>query len=254
MNTPDWSNYLNQFKDVPILHIPIESIKVAVIVEPRILSQLPLVIRNFMYLLKGWACVVIHGTENGDFIRTELSDVPNIQYFQLHVQNLTVTQYNDLLCDDAFWAFLHSRGYRHALSFEWDTLLLNGNIDQFLGYDYIGAPWKNPQLKTLTVGNSGLCIRNIETMLHITQTCPRAFTIELGKGPTRRKGVFNAHNNDVYFAYWCKQKGYRIPTPEISGQFSMETKWYAPPCGLHAPAIDTIPHGIFEQLLSVRHV
>lgn len=52
----------------------------------------------------------------------------------------------------------------HVLSFEWDSWIINPYAwtDEFLEYDYIGAPWWYKD--GLNVGNSGFCLRSAKLM------------------------------------------------------------------------------------------
>jgi hypothetical protein len=92
---PEWSNYLKQF-DVGssyFTHVPKLSNKYCVIIEPRKHPLLKLVCKNFMFLLKGWGLIVYHGSENEEFVRSELADIPNIRYVNMKVDNLTIAKF-----------------------------------------------------------------------------------------------------------------------------------------------------------------
>jgi hypothetical protein len=249
---PYWSNYLNQY-DLSASYfqnITNSTNKYCVIVEPRIMPILPKVIKNFMYLLqnKGWGLIVVHGTKNELFIKSELSEWPNVKYYNLNVDNLTITSYNQLFCTPPFWNKLKELGCLHSFIFQTDTVLLKDDIDRFIQYDYIGAPWCIKFMGMLEVGNGGLSLRNVDKMIEITTTCQRTFTLLNGT-------PIHLENEDIYFAFWCLMNNYKIPTPTNAKEFSVETIYYENPSGLHKPHIDKFPSREFYiQLLNKKIV
>ena len=222
-----WDKYLDKF-DLPpsfFQHIPKDTDKFCVIVEPRNNPLLISVIKNFMFLLqtRGWGLIVFHGSKNETMVRDAFVKWPNVIMYNMNVVNLNVGSYSNLLMTGEFWRRLLDYGCKHALIFQMDTILLNPELDAFLEYDYVGAPWENG-FRGIVSGNGGLSLRNVETMLTIAETCP----IYHGQ----------LQFEDVFFSYWCKEKWYRVPTREIASQFSVETIFYETPCGMHKPTID----------------
>jgi Protein of unknown function (DUF5672) len=57
----------------------------------------------------------------------------------------------------------------HILTVQWDSWVLNPNAwnDEFLAYDYIGAPWWYND--DYNVGNSGFCLRSKRLMDYLTE-------------------------------------------------------------------------------------
>jgi len=227
---PEWNDYLSRFDFTPAAfqYIPLETTKHCVIVEPRKLLILPLVIKNFMFMLqhKGWGLIVFHGTDNEDFIREHLSGWPNVQYVNIGVSDLTSEAYSNLLCSPWFWKRCLTIGCRRALIFQCDTILLKDTVDNFEMYDYVGAPWCVKWLGCLEVGNGGLSLRNVQTMLDITCKKPRAGMI----------------NEDIYFSYYCLQDpDIHVPTFDLARSFAVETVYHENPCGMHQPHISRFP-------------
>jgi hypothetical protein len=249
---PYWSNYLTQF-DLSAEHfqnIPEVTDKYCVIVEPRSMEILPKVIKNFMYLLqhKGWGLIVAHGTENETFIKNHLNGWPNVKFYNLGEKNLTIDMYNMMFCTPKFWSDLLSMKCKHALIFQNDTLLLKDNIDDFLEYDYVGAPWFVKFYGILEVGNGGLSLRNVQKMIDITSQCPRYI-------PSEKGGTMYLDHEDIYFAFWCLMKNYKIPTPKKAKEFSVETVYYNDTCGLHKPLLKEFPSKQhYINLLNKKHV
>jgi hypothetical protein len=78
----------------------------------------------------------------------------------------SVAQYSRLLTHPDFWLALHAE---KALIFQVDSVLCSGStstIDDFLAYDYIGAPWIHAGD---IVGNGGLSLRSVDKMLYIAR-------------------------------------------------------------------------------------
>jgi len=237
---PEWSNYLEQFNKPNSEFFICDNSNVnkyCVIVEPRSLDLTILAIKNFLYLLqeKKWGLIIFHGTDNETFIKDKLSGIKNINYFNINKRNLQENEYNDLLCSQDFWKKIKSCGAKHALIFQSDTLLLKNDLDEFLHYDYVGAPWHIKWMGMLEVGNGGLSLRNVDTMLDISKYCPR---LQYQK------------NEDVYFCYWCIMREFKIAPPDVAKKFAVETVYYDSPCGLHKPHLDKFPNReAYSQML-----
>ena len=222
-----WDKYLDKF-DLPpsfFQHISKDTDKYCVIVEPRNNPLLISVIKNFMFLLqtRGWGLIVFHVTKNETLVHDALGEWPNVIMYNMNVVNLKTEDYSKLLMGANFWQRLLDYGCKHALIFQMDTILLNPDLDSFLEYHYIGAPW-DKKFGGIVSGNGGLSLRDVETMLTIAETCPANHG--------------QLWFEDIFFSYWCKEKGYHVPSKEIASQFSVETIFHETPCGMHKPTID----------------
>jgi hypothetical protein len=245
MEEPYWSDYLRQF-DLPAssFNIPINTNKFCVIVEPRKHKYLLPVIKNFMYLLqgKGWGLIVAHGTENEQFVHDELAEWKNVVYLNLGCPDLKNDLYNDILVSEKFWKDIQKTGCEHSLIFQTDTVLLRDNVDDYLTYDYVGAPWAIEFEPGLRVGNGGLSLRKVSTMLDIIQT-------------HKRTVLGGSMNEDIYFSYWCLKDGRNIPSVFEAKKFAVEMMYYHSPIGLHKPFIQNFPSfQDYIDMLSIRHV
>lgn len=218
----------SEFQAIPATHY-----KCCVIVEPRRHPLFKLVCKNFMYLLqhKGWGLIVYHGTENEDFVREALTGWPNVVYKNLGVNNLTLSMYNKLFTN---WNFWEKMPCKHALIFQTDVVLFSDNIDQFLEYDYVGAPW----CFNHRVGNGGFSLRKVQTMIDILKCIKPNSNI----------------NEDMVTSQLCYMFNKRLPTIEQAACFSAETIYMSEPCGLHKPHLDKFPPGVYEHLMSKRIV
>jgi hypothetical protein len=250
MNTPEWIEYQSQF-DLPASYfqnIPEKTRKYCVIIEPRCHERLIVVIKNFMYLLqtKGWGLIVFHSGENETFVKEGLANWVNVVYIKFTERNINIGEYNDFMCSPQIWQHLISADCNHALFFQTDTALLKDTVDDFLEYDYIGAPWGTKWLG-LDIGNGGLSIRNVLTMLMISRQCSRSVKTQFGERFLR--------NEDVFFSYHLAQQSRRLPSVETALKFSIETIFYEDPCGIHQPHYGNFPsYEAFANLFSKRYV
>ena len=255
MNLQEWSDYLEQYNTIEHLDLPESTNKYCVIMEFRVCPRLIQVINNFISILgpKGWGLIIFHGTKNEEFLKTNLSGkIKHVKYCKLDFENIDAQMYSNFLTSEDFWESLSNIGCEHTLIFQIDTVLLRPDIDKFLQYDYIGAPWFNPwrcfaygQFTTVKIGNGGLSLRKVRTMLDIIKRHPR----NLVETP-------QLENEDIYFAYWFeRERGlYHLPSPYIASEFSLETTWHPNPCGMHQPHLDKMPSiEEFKKLLLTRN-
>jgi hypothetical protein len=103
-----------------------------------------------------------------------------------------------------------------VLIFQSDAILLREGIDEFLEYDYIGAPWLKPKENSY-VGNGGLSLRTRDVILEISMT-------------NKIKEVIW---EDIYFVKCLKGRG--VADIETAKRFSMEDVYSPNPLGVHYP-------------------
>jgi hypothetical protein len=186
-----------------------------------------------MYLLqhKGWGLIVYHGTVNENFVREALAGWPNVVFKNLGVDNLTFPMYNTLFTDQSFWS---SMPCKHALIFQTDVVLFNDTIDQFLEYDYVGAPW----CFNHRVGNGGFSLRNVQTMIEIL----------------KKYNPDGSINEDMVISILCYALDKHLPTLQQAACFSAETIYISEPCGFHKPYLEKFPPGVYEHMMTKRIV
>ena len=81
------------------------------------------------------------------------------------IRNLSNIEHSEYMETSGFWK--NVKGEK-ALIFQTDSLLLRSGIDEFLSYDYVGAPWRKPKENQL-VGNGGLSLRTVSKMIEICE-------------------------------------------------------------------------------------
>jgi len=147
----------------------------AVIIEPRKHKALYFVLNNFLENLSDdWNIIIFHGNLNKEYINTIINHaLPQYKHrlslINLNVNNLTHEQYNQLLIKNRdFYKKIPTETF---LIFQTDTMIFSkykNLINDFLKYDYVGAPWPHEPLNNgQNVGNGGLSLRKKSKMLEI---------------------------------------------------------------------------------------
>ena len=215
-------NYLNEFiKKIdgytPI--IPTNTDYYAIIVEPRVDPKMLSIIKNHLYFLNNndsnikWGLQVFHGIDNKDFIYDILKDIKNVDFVDTGVKDFTKIDYNQYMKSHEFWGQVKGK---KILTFQTDTLLLRHGIDDFLKYDYIGAPWIKPKEERF-IGNGGLSLRTKSVMLDISD----------------KHKDYEPRWEDIFFVKWLDDN--QLPDIETAMKFSVENLFHPRPFGLHNP-------------------
>ena len=170
--------------------------KCAIIIDNRPSKQLDEIVERHMDYLPGWDLKRIH-------------DIP--------INN--GHDYNRILTDPLFWRGLVCD---KALIFQCDSMLLRNGIDEFLEYDFIGAPIDPVRNFPFPAMNGGLSLRTPKAMIE----CLDKKHISTTK--------YANHNEDIYFSYTLKELGFNIPDFETARKFSVETIYGLGSLGIHA--------------------
>lgn len=211
---------------------------IACIVEPRMMSSLEYSVRNIAGHLdsKEWILVVFYSQGifgNEHFVRYIFSELKfPILLLPITIQNLDPSyfNYNQFLKSESFWSFLAAISQR-TMIFQADSLLLkpflastSSNWNQFLMYDYIGAPWhlhpaatssawlhryRKSGLLSEGVGNGGLSLRNPSIMAAICKE-------------NNRRGLYL--NEDLFFVLFGKKmfSNFQLAPRNVSYLFAHE--------------------------------
>jgi len=214
LSTPLWRAFLDETKD-QVMALPWTISEksqncCAVIVEPRNSADMEYIVRNVNHFTGGWKVIWFHGLGNVAQAQALAQKLPGLQLIQLPVYDLK-RGYNELLTSASFYNQIPAE---NILVFQTDVLLLRKGIEEFLKYDYVGAPWHFGGF-----GNGGLSFRKKSRMLAVLQ----AYKFYGFQG-----------NEDVFFVD-CLQKmrGSVLPSIPKAGEFSVETVYFANPFGLH---------------------
>jgi hypothetical protein len=206
----------------------------AIIIEPRKHKALEFVLNNFWDNLdKRWAFVILHGTDNEEFVKNIVNKTKNASRTQLvnmRVSNLSVSQYSELFYNPLLYDYIPTETF---LVFQTDAIILKENrnkVYDFIHYDYVGAPWPHnlQLLGKMLVGNGGLSLRKKSKMLKLLSLKD---TI---KHPKSIYGKYMAE--DQFFnGYYFPNEYVSKPTFDQAQNFSVECVYYDAPFGVHKP-------------------
>ena len=196
----------SRFRAVTVLHKPC--------------STLGYTLTNFASNLgPDWPILLLHNDEVSSQLKQNKIVRLQRKHGILHTASLETNgfpaltsrrSYSKLLSSTRFWSAMKAQ---HILIFQTDSALCSMSpwtINDFLKYDYIGAPWID-RWYGMEVGNGGLSLRKTKTMILITESFK-----------------FNeTENEDIYFArgtYELAARGLsiNIPPVHVAAKFAYE--------------------------------
>jgi hypothetical protein len=158
-------NYMIKHIDIPDIHLG--SNFEAVLIEYRCFPHVELLIRNAIIKLGNkWSYSVICGNQNYEFMTKMCQQISNnIKVIKTNYNNLIPDDYNLFLTSIDFWNLLTGN---KILIYQEDSFIFKNNIEEFINWDYIGAPWpKNTNDTPNHVGNGGISLRTKQIMIDI---------------------------------------------------------------------------------------
>lgn len=236
-----WEDYLQYLNDRFRYYTPLVYKNTnynAVIVEPRLHENLSAVLKVCLYHLnenqsdKKWGLQILHGTENEEYVKECVLGWDNVVLTNIGVKNLTNIQHSELMETSNFWKQLNGQ---KILIFQTDSILLRNGIDEFLDFDYVGAPWRKPK-ENQYVGNGGLSLRSKNVMIEICEKYKETEQIW----------------EDIYFVKHLKGKG--VADVETAKRFSMEDVYSENPLGVHNPIRHIEPIKLKEVLYKKKNL
>jgi len=203
------------------------------------------VVRSNMHRLgPKWALQVFYGEESERVnLSRALGDPANVIWTPIVLggSRKTSISYNEcrwFRSSMDFWDQI-SEAHEHVLIFESDSLLLKGNgcVDQFLWYDYVGAPWEkgigwNPPPFG---GNGGLVLTRRSSRIAVTKS-------DLVQQKLKVEPKYFSVNEDLLVVTAMAIMKMNFPPREVAACFSIETYWshchtssgmVVAPCGTH---------------------
>uniref|UniRef100_A0A6C0E181 DUF5672 domain-containing protein n=1 Tax=viral metagenome TaxID=1070528 RepID=A0A6C0E181_9ZZZZ len=161
--------YIPYIRNITLPMIPEKSSYEAVLVEYRCFPHIEFIIRNnILKLGSQWCFTIVCGIANYDFMLNMCKTISqNINVIKTNYTNITVSEYSELLSNTFFWNLLTGK---KILIYQEDSIIFKNNVDDFLYFDYIGAPWitgKNDN--KLGVGNGGISLRTRDIMIQIIE-------------------------------------------------------------------------------------
>ena len=158
---------INYIRNIDLPDFKIKSNYESVLIEYRCMPQLEFLIRNTIIKLgDDWCHTVICGNLNYDDVVEMCSKISSkIDIIKTDYDNLLPSEYNLLLSSLDFWNLLSGE---KILIYQEDSIIFKNNINDFLKWDYIGAPWPKSQNDTKNnVGNGGISLRTRSIMIQI---------------------------------------------------------------------------------------
>ncbi|KAG4439431.1 hypothetical protein IFR05_005078 [Cadophora sp. M221] len=211
---------------------------VAAIIENRPIDQLVPLLVHFSSIL---------GTNWPIFLFTSQNVIPSSTTFnqlideeRLIIRFLPPTvDFNDRLDVSGFltkpWVWEQLAPAGHVLIFQADSMLCSKSplkVDDFLQYDFVGAPIAEPYGRGY---NGGLSLRNRSMALDIIHDTDWRSEFDHAENKQEQTVEFE----DQWFYKKMEQfpdrgkPAARLPSKEVAMTFSVETVWYGEPMGYH---------------------
>lgn len=159
--------HIRYIKNIPLCEFPEHSEYESVLIEYRCFPHLEFIIRNnILKLGSNWCHTVICGNLNyGHMISLCENISPKIRVIRTPPDNLEPSNYSKMLSELDFWNLLNGK---KILIYQEDSILFKNNINDFIYFDYIGAPWEtNTNDNKSGVGNGGISLRTKSVMIKI---------------------------------------------------------------------------------------
>lgn len=159
--------YNNMIKHIDLPDIHLDSNYEAVLIEYRQFPHVDFIIRNAILKLGSkWSYTIVCGNKNYDAMKIIASQISNnIKIIKTNYDNLIPDEYNILLTSIDFWnLFIGNK----ILIYQEDSFIFKSNIEEFIEWDFIGAPWpKNTNDTPNCVGNGGISLRTKQIMIDV---------------------------------------------------------------------------------------
>jgi len=219
--------------DLPVItkNNPLE----AVLIEYRCFPHLEFLVRNAILKLGDkWSHTVVCGNLNYDFMVAMCANIsPEITVIKTDYDNLNQSTYSELLANKSFWEMFSGE---KILLYQEDSCIFKSNIDDFLQWDYIGAPWPKSQNDTPNcVGNGGFSLRTTQCMIDVIDKVSIQDTnIASSTSDYMRNNGMTVCPEDVYFSKNMQHYGIgRVADWDSAFAFSSESVYNRDSFGGH---------------------
>lgn len=209
------------------------------LVEPRIVCEIPEIIREYYEHLSNWNFVFYCGKGTKEYWETVLENYVELR--ELETNNFTPSEYSFFMKQRSTWETLQGE---YVLTIQADTRIANiepYTIDYFMKMDksYIGGNmnfrWNELARENLEYThynfNGGLSLRKREDMIRIIETFPPI----LFNDDTVFSCLFETDPEDVYFAIGCQKLGLTMGNDEESSHFALHKIYKDAYFGIHNP-------------------
>ncbi len=206
-----------------------------IFIEFRILPNIEFIIRNMMIKLPDWNHTIVCGKLNYKYIQEIRKNIsPDLKIIHLsEIENMQVDDYSKCLTDIEFWNNFNGE---KLLIYQEDTLIFHSQIEKFLEYDYVGAPWPIHQDdNSLGVGNGGFSLRSKSALIKCLEKISPKY-LNYGKSTLEYMKNCNLeyYPEDVYFSKCMIDLNIgKVAPREVAIQFSQESQKSINPLGGH---------------------
>lgn len=227
--------YLNYLKKKNITEIKEKSSKEAVLIEFRNFHHIEFTLRNTIIKLgSDWSYTIVCGNLNYELVNNIRNNISQkIKIVKIDEDNLDTNKYSELFSKKDFWNNFEGE---KILIFQEDSFIFKNNIDDFIEWDYIGAPWPLTQNDNFNlVGNGGLSLRTKSVMLKVIETININNTIYNSSTLEYMKNAnLVVPPEDVYFSKNIIDYNLgKVADYETAKKFSVESIFYDNPLGGH---------------------
>lgn len=183
---------------------------------------------------QSWSLIIATRKENESWYTSHLGkNVRFINHDLLEINPFNIELYNSILKDCEFWKDIGKLSSNKCIVIQDDGFIIRPGAEEFMIFDWVGAPWPKSQNLidvgvTSFVGNGGLSLRSIPSMINITsdlESCKHLlFNMNMQPIP-----------EDVYFSIEMVKHGYLLPSESKANSFSSEMILNKDAIGIHKP-------------------
>lgn len=159
--------YLTYIRYIKLHKINLNLKNEAVLIEYRKFPHIEFILcNNINKLGSNWSYSVVCGNLNYEYILNIVQNIsPNIKVIKTNYDNLNQSTYSKFMASVEFWNLFVGE---KILIYQEDSIIFKSNIDDFIEWDYIGAPWpKNQNDNSNCVGNGGFSLRTKQCMIDV---------------------------------------------------------------------------------------
>ena len=232
-------NCISSIQNIHLEDFDTDSIYESVLIEFRQFPHIEFLLRNTIIKLGSkWNHTVVCGNYNYEFIKKIVDKIginmnSKINIVKIKTSFITRKNYCELLMSKEFWELFHGE---KLLIYQEDTCIFKKNIDDFIGYDYIGAPWPKIQKdNSNNVGNGGFSLRSRIKMIQIIEEIdPTSLELSANTMNYIKRSQLKCIPEDIYFSKAIIDNNIgKVATWDIAKEFSQESIESSDPFGGH---------------------
>ena len=232
-------NCITSIQNITLENFDTESIYESALIEFRQFPHVEFLLRNTIIKLgEKWSHTVICGNYNYEFMKKIVDKIganmtSKINIVKINASFITRKKYCELFMNKEFWDLFHGE---KILIYQEDTCIFKKNMDDFIKYDYIGAPWPKIQKdNNNNVGNGGFSLRSRTKMIQvIEQIDPTALELSANTMNYIKRSELQCIPEDIYFSKAMIDNNIgMVATWDVAREFSQETIESSDPFGGH---------------------